>query len=194
MITQKLAVAKSLNLKESDLYSRALQLAIISHEGQLRKSTGLPMITHPIKVADILKYHQKSLNVQIAGLLHDVVEDTFVELSYIYQEFGNEIGDLVASNSEDKNKSWEDRKTHTIESVKILDSEKLSLLLADKYSNLYDLHHNIKEVGKEKAYSFFKRGEEYQQWYFKSIMEEAEKIIPTDSLFLIYKDLCNKTF
>ena len=45
------------------------------HHGQKRKS-GEPYITHPLAVAHILADLQMGVNTVIAGLLHDVLEDT----------------------------------------------------------------------------------------------------------------------
>ena len=46
------------------------------HDGQYRKGTKIPYITHPFAVAMILKHHRYSDEVVAAGLLHDTLEDT----------------------------------------------------------------------------------------------------------------------
>lgn len=73
---------------------RAYQFAEAAHEGQKRVS-GEPYITHCLAVAIILAEMRVPPAVVIAGLLHDTVEDTYVDLNDIRSEFGEEIARLV---------------------------------------------------------------------------------------------------
>ncbi len=57
-------------------FQAALVLASAAHHGQVRKGTAVPYITHPAHVARILDRHGWPEHVVIAGLLHDVLEDT----------------------------------------------------------------------------------------------------------------------
>ena len=56
-------------------YQEAVEYAAMKHEGQFRKG-GDPYITHPIAVAQMLKDAGYDLEYQIAGLFHDLLEDT----------------------------------------------------------------------------------------------------------------------
>ena len=62
-------------MKRSDAYNKALDYATRKHAGQFRKE-GIPYITHPIAVAEILKEQGFSEEYLIAGLFHDLLEDT----------------------------------------------------------------------------------------------------------------------
>ncbi len=73
---------------------RAYKIAYDSHVGQFRKS-GEPYIIHPICVAIILAQLELDKETIVAGLLHDVVEDTDVTLDDIVKEFGEEVALLV---------------------------------------------------------------------------------------------------
>ncbi len=64
------------------------------HHGQLRKS-GEPYITHPLAVAHILADLQMGVNTVIAGLLHDVLEDTPTTPDELEQRFGATVRQLV---------------------------------------------------------------------------------------------------
>ncbi len=75
---------------------RAYEFALQNHEGQLRKS-GEPYINHLIEVAYILAELQAGPSTIIAGLLHDVVEDTDVEVSDIEKMFGKDVAMIVDS-------------------------------------------------------------------------------------------------
>lgn len=77
-----------------EMIERAYDLAERSHEGQLR-ATGDPYIIHPLSVASILADLGLDSQSICAALLHDVVEDTDVELEQIEKEFGEDIALLV---------------------------------------------------------------------------------------------------
>ena len=64
------------------------------HHGQKRKS-GEPYITHPLAVAHILADLQMGVNTVIAGLLHDVLEDTATTPEELEQRFGTTVRQLV---------------------------------------------------------------------------------------------------
>jgi len=77
-----------------ELIRRAYIFSAMNHRGQKRAS-GEPYLIHPLEVADILadmRLDEKSVS---TGLLHDVVEDTLVDLDTIRQYFGDEITRLV---------------------------------------------------------------------------------------------------
>ena len=65
------------------------------HQGQMRLS-GEPYLTHPLAVAEILAEMRLDPVTVAAGLLHDTVEDTFATDADIRNQFGEEVGELVA--------------------------------------------------------------------------------------------------
>jgi (p)ppGpp synthase/HD superfamily hydrolase len=73
----------------------ALHFATHSHKEQVRKYTGEPYIVHPIAVASLVNKHGGDQNMQIAALLHDVVEDCEVTFNEIAQRFGPDVMELV---------------------------------------------------------------------------------------------------
>jgi len=80
--------------EDAELVQRAYELAKIAHEGQTRAS-GEPYITHCVAVARILSELRLDPATIAAGLLHDVVEDTILDIEDIKAEFGEEIANLV---------------------------------------------------------------------------------------------------
>lgn len=78
----------------AQLIRSAYATARLAHEGQWRDG-GAPYVTHPLAVAEILADHAQPPAVIAAALLHDVVEDTPVELGEIGAMFGAEVARLV---------------------------------------------------------------------------------------------------
>ena len=76
-----------------DIY-RAYLFGADAHRGQQR-ATGDPYITHPVEVAGILVGMRLDTESVIAGMLHDVMEDTPVGKERITRDFGKEVAELV---------------------------------------------------------------------------------------------------
>ena len=83
-------------------YEAALVLAAQAHRGQVRKVGGVPYITHVVHVSTILLRYGYPEDVVIAGLLHDIVEDTDIPLEQIEADFGSVAAGIVAALSERK--------------------------------------------------------------------------------------------
>ncbi len=77
-----------------DLIRRAYLFSALHHRGQTRAS-GEPYLVHPIEVAEILADMRLDEVSVSTGLLHDVVEDTLVDIDTIRSYFGDEITLLV---------------------------------------------------------------------------------------------------
>lgn len=76
------------------MIEKAYNIAKNAHEGQTRKS-GEPYIIHPLYVAIILADLELDKETIVAGLLHDVVEDTVMTSEEIEKEFGADVALLV---------------------------------------------------------------------------------------------------
>ncbi len=73
---------------------RAYSFAREAHKGQFRMS-GVPYVCHPVKTAQILLGLLASEDVVIAGLLHDVPEDTLFSVGDIEKKFGKHVAKIV---------------------------------------------------------------------------------------------------
>ena len=76
------------------MVEKAYKLAYEAHKDQKRKS-GEPYIIHPVCVALILADFELDIESIVAGILHDVVEDTVVTQEELEKEFGTEVALLV---------------------------------------------------------------------------------------------------
>ena len=83
-------------LKPSDIghIEEAYQFSDAAHQGQFRLS-GLPYISHPIAVAEIVADWHLDAQAVMAALLHDVMEDTEVSKQQITERFGKPVAELV---------------------------------------------------------------------------------------------------
>ena len=78
----------------TDIIEKAYRIADEAHNGQKRKS-GEDYIIHPLSVALILADLEMDKETIVAGMLHDVVEDTFMTIDEIEDLFGEEVALLV---------------------------------------------------------------------------------------------------
>lgn len=156
--------------EKNELLGKAISFAAEKHAGQVRKGTHIPYIVHPMEVLQILYSMRADTYVMIAGVLHDTVEDTDTSLEEIRELFGDYVAELVASNSEDKIKSWEERKQHTIDALPEAQLNVQMLILADKLSNIRSMAYDYREIG-DKLWSRFNASKEKQAWYYGGIQD-----------------------
>ncbi|WP_010529301.1 HD domain-containing protein [Lentibacillus jeotgali] len=150
------------------MIKEAKRFAEKAHEGQIRKSPDDPYIIHPIRVAERLEKAGFSDELICAGYLHDVVEDTPYEIEDIEEIFGIEVAKLVSAHTEDKSKTWTERKQHTIDTVKFASKNVKYLILADKLDNLLSMEQEYELQG-DALWENFNAGYEQQKWYNESI-------------------------
>ena len=160
-----------LNIKEeNDRLSKAIIFATEKHNGQFRKATTTPYIMHPLEVLQILHSMKADTNLMIAGLLHDTIEDTDTTPDEIKELFGDDVAALVASHSEDKSKTWKERKEHTIKELAVASNRVKMLVLADKLSNLRSIAKDYNRIGDE-LWKRFNAPKEKQAWYYSNIQD-----------------------
>jgi len=123
----------------------AYRVAALAHEGQHR-STGEPYISHPIEVAHILaKMHMDHQSI-IAAMLHDVIEDTAVDKSFIADKFGEEVAEIVDGVSKLALIKFESRAEAQAENLRKMilamarDIRVILVKLADRLHNMRTLH------------------------------------------------------
>src|SRR5512135_3576311 len=86
---------KNLHSVDEDLLRRAFNMSYEAHKHNIRAS-GEPYFHHPYEVALVVAKEIPLDDISVASaLLHDVVEDTEIELKDIRAEFGDTIADIV---------------------------------------------------------------------------------------------------
>jgi len=127
---------------EDGAWSKALSLAFRWHAGQTRKNSRLPYVIHCIEVAANLERLGFAEPVVIAGLLHDILEDTQIDPQELRAAFGPEVHEIVAALSETKadasgaKRPWIDRKRDHIRHLRHSSEAVRGVALADQRQNL----------------------------------------------------------
>ena len=154
------------------MVSKAIVFATKAHEGQFRKATKIPYILHPMECAVIISGMTTDEEMIAAALLHDTVEDCDVTIEDIRREFGSRVAQFVARESEDKSKSWQERKQTTIDQMSSHTKEECMLVLEDKLSNIRSITRDYKALGEALWNRFHEKRKERIGWYYKSIAEK----------------------
>jgi (p)ppGpp synthase/HD superfamily hydrolase len=154
-------------------FDAALAFAARAHRTQLRKGTDVPYIVHPFEVATILGRHGFDEDVQIAGLLHDAVEDTPATMDDIRDHFGPEVARLVAAVTEHKEENgvrrpWRIRKQEMLAHLATADRSLAALKAADALHNAQSTLGELAHVGDE-VWDRFNAPPSDSAWYYSEV-------------------------
>jgi len=135
---------------------KAYTLGEAAHAGQKRNS-GEDFFIHPLNVALILADLNMDLETIIAGILHDVIEDTDYTYEDLVEEFGEEIANLVDGVTKLKNLKYKTKQESQAENLRKMvlamakDIRVIIVKLADRLHNMRTLEYMTEEKKKEKA-------------------------------------------
>jgi len=149
-------VTPRLGEKDVAVLQKAYVFAARAHKGQVRRS-GEPYLSHPLEVAGMLADMNLDRTTLVAGLLHDVLEDTDVTAAEIREAFGKEVIALVegvTKISRVQEASPEARRAETIRKIILAMTDDLRVIfikLADRIHNLKTLKFLDEEKQKQVA-------------------------------------------
>lgn len=177
------------------MIDEAIEFATKAHEGQFRKGTKRPYIVHPIEVADIVATMTQDEEVICAAVLHDTIEDcSGVTEEILRTRFGERVAAMVRQESEDKSRSWEERKGKTIHHMKSAPKEVQMIGLADKLSNMRDIDRDYPVFGEELWKRFRMNSKAAIGWYYKGIRDVLKEEFKGIPAFEEYCILVEKNF
>lgn len=136
--------------------TKAYYFAKNEHEGQFRNS-GEPYFVHPVAVATILAELYMDDATIIAGLMHDVLEDTDVTFEQMAQEFDEEIAKLVDGVTKLKKIKYQSKQESQANNLRKMvlamnsDIRVIIIKIADRLHNMRTLEYMKKAKQLEKA-------------------------------------------
>ena len=182
------------------MISKAIQFATLAHQNQFRKVTDdtnepkKAYILHPLEAGIIVSQIVYDEEMICAAILHDTVEDAKVSYESIGKMFSPRVMILVESQSEDKSKTWQERKDHMVEYLKQNTTARdiKIITLGDKLSNIRAIKRDLNNpsVGVKVWDRFKVKSPELQGNYYKGIVEGLSELgdIPQ------YKEFVNLVF
>jgi guanosine-3',5'-bis(diphosphate) 3'-pyrophosphohydrolase len=154
---------------------RALRWAASCHHGQFRKGCDAPYVEHLMGVALILDRLGFAEDVVIAGLLHDVVEDTAATLEQVEARFGPAVAGTVRhcseikTDAEGRKRPWIDRKRDHLDAMEQAPVEARAVVLADKLHNLLSIELDLSEG--RPVWPAFHAERDQVLWYYRTAID-----------------------
>lgn len=165
-------------MSTSDRFCRAVEFAAVAHEGDVRKGTTIPYLSHLLQVAGLVWEYGGTEDEAIGGLLHDAAEDAGGEsmLTRIQSEFGPEVESIVRQNSDSITETkgdkapWKERKERYIAGIAHKSPSALLVSVCDKLHNARSLAQDSRTIGPG-HWSRFNASREDSLWYYRSLVE-----------------------
>ena len=165
----------------------ALAYATHAHASQVRKSTNLAYICHPMGVATLILEAGGDEDLAIAGLLHDVAEDCGGEarITEIEFMFGPRVAKIVLACSdslaetEAEKAGWLTRKVHHLAQLQEATEDTLLVTAADKLHNARAIATDLQISGAE-IWSRFNASPDQIIWYYEEMLKvlELKRVTP----------------
>jgi (p)ppGpp synthase/HD superfamily hydrolase len=155
-------------------FVRAVRFACDKHRKQAKKGGDVPYVAHLLGVASLVLEDGGSRNEAVAGLLHDVLEDTDTKKRELRKRFGRPVTRIVVGCSEKRKgkpeKPWRMRKERTIAHLNDPDTSPsvLRVKAADSLYNARAILADLRRHGPE-TWLRFNAGAVDQLWYYRSL-------------------------
>ncbi|MFH1923745.1 MAG: HD domain-containing protein [Planctomycetota bacterium] len=166
-------------MKLSDRFSQALVYAAELHADQRRKVSGVPYVSHLLRVAGIALGHGAEEDEAIAALLHDAVEDQGGERTReeIRRLFGNRVVEIVdgcTDTDQDPKPPWRERKNAYLARLKDASASVRLVCASDKLDNARSILSSYRLLG-ESLWEKFSGGREGALWYYRSVVDTLKQ-------------------
>ena len=156
-------------------FAEALAFATACHEAQARKGNGVPYVTHVLAVASLVGEFGGDEDEAIAGLLHDVMEDSGVGSPEVSRRFGERVARIVEACTdtvEHPKPPWRARKEAHVAHVRGASSDVKLVVAADKLHNLQTIARDLRRPSVGAAvWSRFSASRADSLWYFGAMLD-----------------------
>jgi (p)ppGpp synthase/HD superfamily hydrolase len=161
---------------------RAFRYAAEKHEGQTRKQTAVPYLSHLMAVTSLVLEGGGDEDMAIAALLHDVVEDCggMPRLREVHRMFGSRVAKIVEGCTDsftDPKLPWLERKSEYLQRLKHEDAETRLVSASDKLHNVRTVLADYRHDG-ESIWKRFSGGREGTLWYYRALSDEFQERKP----------------
>lgn len=155
-------------------YADALHLAWKLHDGQYRKGTKIPYVSHLIAVSSLALEHGANEDEAIAALLHDAVEDAGGRptLELIRGKFGQAVADIVegcTDSYEEPKPDWRPRKEAYLAHLAQAPRSVRLVSASDKLHNARSILSDLRVHGPS-LWTRFTAGKDGSLWYYRSLI------------------------
>lgn len=158
----------------------AFKFAADKHRDQRRKGARQPpYVNHLIEVAEQLARVGKieDINVLLAAVLHDTVEDTKTTKEEIAEKFSKRVSEIVMEVTDDKDLPKAERKEKQVEHAAHLSIEAKLVKLSDKISNIREIANDPPEGwSKERKLEYLRWGERVINAGLRGVNADLEKL------------------
>jgi len=176
------------------MINKAIIFATKAHTGQFRKGTNTPYILHTLEAGIIVSQIKSDEDLICSAILHDVIEDTDITFEIVKKKFNERIAHIVASESEDKSKSWKERKGYTLESLTKEKSEDIGIVaLGDKLSNMRAIDRDLQGIGDKLWERFNVKDKNEHKWYYSGLVDSLSYLSEYNA-YQEFKRLVDKVF
>jgi len=176
------------------MINKAIIFATKAHTGQFRKGTNTPYILHTLEAGIIVSQIKSDEDLICSAILHDVIEDTDITFEIVKKKFNERIAHIVASESEDKSKSWKERKRYTLESLTKQKSEDIGIVaLGDKLSNMRAIDRDLQGIGDKLWERFNVKDKNEHKWYYSGLVDSLSYLSEYNA-YQEFKRLVDKVF
>jgi (p)ppGpp synthase/HD superfamily hydrolase len=161
---------------------RAFRYAAEKHDGQTRKQTAVPYLSHLMAVASLVLEAGGDEDMAIAALLHDVVEDCggMPRLREVRQGFGPRVAKIVEGCTDsfgEPKPEWLERKKDYLRELERADAETRLVSASDKLHNVRTILTDYRQHG-EAIWARFTGKKEGTLWYYRALIDEYQRQNP----------------
>ena len=184
---------------DTELLDRAIIFAVKAHSGTERRGKGFPYIVHPMEAVEIVSTMTSDQELLAAAALHDTVEDTYVTIDQIREEFGDRIASIVEAESDkfvegrSEKESWHTRKKGAIEMLAKVSRDAKMVALGDKLSNMRAIARDYSVKGDELWKIFHVHDKKDHEWHYRGLADSLRELEDTFA-FKEFEMLVNQVF